>query len=105
MSILHNTYVDNVVTCVQNVAEAKKLYIESKELFAKASMNLRECSNSKEFFKGGREFMKPCKHCLTNRMRLLKNICSNSLCIIVAVKGCNCIVYLANDLYRLITSC
>ena len=73
MSILHNTYVDNVVTCVQNVAEAKKLYIESKELFAKASMNLSEWgSNSKEFFKGGREFMKPCKHCLTNRMQLLK---------------------------------
>ena len=93
-----------MVTCVQNVAEAKKLYIESKELFAKASMNLREWgSNSKEFFKGGREFMNPCKHCLTNRMRL--NICSNSSCIIVAVKGCNCIVYLANDLYRLITSC
>ena len=51
-SILCNTYVDNVVTGVQNVAEAKKLYIESKELFAKASMNLREWgSNSKEFFK------------------------------------------------------
>ena len=51
-SILRNTYVDNVVTGVQNVAETKKLYIESKELFAKASMNLREWdSNSKEFFK------------------------------------------------------
>ena len=51
-SILCNTYVDNVVTGVQNVAEAKKFYIESKELFAKASMNLREWgSNSKEFFK------------------------------------------------------
>ena len=48
--------------------------------------------------KGGHGFTKPCKCCFTNRMRLLK-------IFVVTVKGCNCIVYVGNDLYQLITSC
>ncbi|XP_065891682.1 uncharacterized protein [Dysidea avara] len=49
-SLLRDTYVDNVVTGVQNVTEAKTLYTKAKELFTKASMNLREWgSNSKQF--------------------------------------------------------
>ena len=39
-----------MVTGVRSVSEAKKLYTEAKDLFAKASMNLREWgSNSKQF--------------------------------------------------------
>jgi len=42
-SILHNTYVDNVIMSVEKVSDAKMmLYTESKELFAEASMNLKE---------------------------------------------------------------
>ena len=48
--ILRNTYVDNVIMSVEKVSDAEMLYTESKELFAKASMNLREWgSNSKKF--------------------------------------------------------
>ena len=51
-SLLRDMYVDNLVTGVQSVAEAKKLYIEAKDLFDKTSMNLREWgSNSKQFSK------------------------------------------------------
>lgn len=43
-------YVDNLITGVGNLQEAKSLYTESKTLFSSASMNLREWgSNSKEF--------------------------------------------------------
>ena len=43
-------YVDNLITGVRNLQEAKDLYTESKTLFSSASMNLREWgSNSKEF--------------------------------------------------------
>ena len=43
-------YVDNLITGVRNLQEAKSLYTESKTLFSSASMNLREWgSNSKEF--------------------------------------------------------
>ena len=40
---------DNLITGVQNVSEGVKLYTEAKQIFATASMNLREwASNSKE---------------------------------------------------------
>lgn len=43
-------YVDNVITGVSTLSDAKDLYLEAKSLFAAASMNLREwASNSKEF--------------------------------------------------------
>jgi len=42
VSLQRDIYVDNLVTGVQNLSEAKKLYTESKALFAKASMNLRK---------------------------------------------------------------
>ena len=43
-------YVDNVITGVSTPSQAKDLYVEAKNLFAAASMNLREwASNSKEF--------------------------------------------------------
>jgi len=42
-------YVDNLITGVQNVAEGQQLYSEAKQIFATASMNLREwASNSEE---------------------------------------------------------
>ena len=42
-------YVDNLITGIQNVSEGVKLYTEAKQIFATASMNLREwASNSKE---------------------------------------------------------
>ena len=44
------TYVDNVSLGANSVDEAYKIYLESKEIFRKASMNLREwVSNSPEF--------------------------------------------------------
>ena len=44
-----NIYVDNLITGTQTLAEAKTLYGEAKEVFATASMNLREwASNSEE---------------------------------------------------------
>jgi len=43
-------YVDNIITGVNTIEEAKALYNEAKSLFAAASMNLREwASNSKQF--------------------------------------------------------
>ena len=49
-SLQRDIYVDNVVTGVQNLSEAKNLYTDAKALFANASMNLREwSSNSKKF--------------------------------------------------------
>ena len=43
---------DNLVTGVQSVSEAKRLYKEAKDLFGKASMSLREWgSNSEQFSK------------------------------------------------------
>ena len=47
--IQQNIYVDNLITGTQTLAEAKTLYDEAKEIFATASMNLREwASNSEE---------------------------------------------------------
>ena len=49
-SLQRDIYVDNVVTDVQNLSEAKNLYTDAKALFVNASMNLREwSSNSKKF--------------------------------------------------------
>ena len=48
--IKQSMYVDNVITGVDNSEQAKEFYKESKVVFQKASMNLREwSSNSKEF--------------------------------------------------------
>ena len=42
-------YVDNLITGVQSVSEGVKLYTEAKQIFATATMNLREwASNSEE---------------------------------------------------------
>ena len=49
-SLQRDIYVDNVVTVVQNLSEAKNLYTDAKALFANPSMTLREwSSNSKKF--------------------------------------------------------
>ena len=49
-NLQQDIYVDNVVTGVHNLSEAKKLYTEAKVLFASTSMNLREWSpNLKQF--------------------------------------------------------
>ena len=45
-NLQRDIYVDNVVTGVHNLSEAKKLYTEAKVLFASASMNLREWSSN-----------------------------------------------------------
>ncbi|XP_061176063.1 uncharacterized protein LOC133185014 [Saccostrea echinata] len=51
-NIKGNIYVDNVITGVESVSEARKLYTDAKEIFSVMSMNLREwASNSKEFSK------------------------------------------------------
>ncbi|XP_065891574.1 uncharacterized protein [Dysidea avara] len=48
--ISENIYVDNVLLGAGTVKEAHKIYFESKNIFGKASMNLREwISNSSEF--------------------------------------------------------
>jgi hypothetical protein len=48
--LLENIYVDNVFVGARSVEEAIDIYEESKDLFNKASMNLREwTSNSREF--------------------------------------------------------
>ena len=48
--IKEDIYVDNVITGVDTLSNAKDLYAEAKSLFAAASMNLREwASNLKEF--------------------------------------------------------
>ena len=45
-----NIYVDNVVTGCDSIEEANKFYMESKHIFSKASINLRDwSSNSQEF--------------------------------------------------------
>ena len=50
LEINNNIYVDNVSLGANSVDEAYKIYLESKEIFRKASMNLREwVSNSFEF--------------------------------------------------------
>ena len=47
--IQHNVYVDNIITGAQTITEAKALYSDTKQMFAEASMNLREwASNSAE---------------------------------------------------------
>ena len=49
-AIGENIYVDNVMLGATSVEQAHKIYVESKEIFQKASMNLREwMSNSREF--------------------------------------------------------
>ena len=50
LDISNNIYVDNVSLGANSVDEAYKIYLESKEIFRKASMNLREwVSNSSKF--------------------------------------------------------
>ena len=50
--IMKHIHVDNLLTGVNSSKEAKTFYLESKEVFQKSSMNLREWgSNSKEFLK------------------------------------------------------
>ena len=52
LQISENIYVDNVLLGAGNVEEAYRIYMESKSIFGKASMNLREwISNSPEFLK------------------------------------------------------
>ena len=47
--ISNNIYVDNVMLGASSVKQAHKMYLESKSIFQKASMNLREwMSNSSE---------------------------------------------------------
>lgn len=49
---MKHMYVDNLLIGVNSSKEAGEFYSESKEVFQKASMNLREWeSNSKEFLK------------------------------------------------------
>ncbi|VDO80021.1 unnamed protein product [Haemonchus placei] len=48
-ALLRNTYIDNVFHGVSNSEERKKFHADSKELFRKADMNLRQyASNSSE---------------------------------------------------------
>ena len=48
--VKENIYVDNVITGVDTLSDAKDLYTKAKSLFAVAFMNLREwASNYKEF--------------------------------------------------------
>ena len=50
--IRRDIYVDNLITGAQTEMEAHKLYIEGKQVFSTASMNLREwASNSEELMK------------------------------------------------------
>ena len=46
--IQQNIYVDNLITGTRTLDEAKTLYREAKEVFATASMNLREWSSNSE---------------------------------------------------------
>ena len=49
-SLIPNIYVDNVITGVENIPDAKELYQQSKQIFNQCSMNLREfTSNMDEF--------------------------------------------------------
>ena len=48
--ISNNIYVDNVLLGADSVQDAYEMYLESKDIFKRASMNLREwISNSLEF--------------------------------------------------------
>lgn len=48
--LINNTYVDNILITAQTEAEAIQKYHNSKELFKRANMNLRDyISNSKKF--------------------------------------------------------
>jgi len=50
LTISDNIYVDNVSLGANFVKEAHKIYLEPKDIFKKASMNLREwISNSSQF--------------------------------------------------------
>ena len=50
--ICDNIYIDNVLLGAESVQGAYEIYLESKDIFKKASMNLREwISNSSEFLK------------------------------------------------------
>jgi len=50
LTISDNTYVDNVSLDANSVKEAHKIYLESKDILKKASMNLREwILNSSQF--------------------------------------------------------
>ena len=50
--ICDNIYVDNVLLGAESVQGAYEIYLESKDIFKRASMNLREwISNSSEFLK------------------------------------------------------
>jgi hypothetical protein len=52
LHILNNIYVDNIITGVSTEREAIRFYERAKEIFAKASMNVREwSSNCKEFIR------------------------------------------------------
>ena len=48
--LLRDTYVDNVITGVNSLEEAKLLYTEAKKLFNSASMNLREWASNSQLF-------------------------------------------------------
>ena len=49
LKIQRDVYVDNIITGAQTITEAKGLYCDTKQMFATASMNLREwASNSEE---------------------------------------------------------
>ena len=48
--LLRDTYVDNVITRVNSLEEAKLLYTEAQKLFNSASMNLREWASNSQLF-------------------------------------------------------
>ena len=49
LNIQHDVYVDSIMTGTQTITEAKGLYCDTKQMFATASMNLREWAlNSEE---------------------------------------------------------
>ncbi|XP_078334132.1 uncharacterized protein LOC144625796 [Crassostrea virginica] len=51
-NIRNNIYVDNVITGVDSIQEAVRLYKEAKDIFTSMSMNLRDwSSNAEEFYR------------------------------------------------------
>ena len=50
LNIMNNIYVDNVLVGADDVKEACDIYYESKEIFKRASMNLREWNSNSEQF-------------------------------------------------------
>lgn len=47
--LIRNTYVDSIFYAVNTIKQGKKFYIKSKDLFLRASMNVRQhVSNSTE---------------------------------------------------------